>query len=471
MEEVEKDPRSKDALDTCKQLMDLSIGEFIKSLDGMGEFHLQDLDKFLMNVKVWLNGAVTYMDTCVDGFENTTTDAGQKMKELLTSSMHMSSNALAIISDFADTVSDWNVTKFLGRRLLHDSETPSWVDHRRLLDAKTNSFKHKPDVTVALDGSGDVKSINEALTKVPEKSKKPFIIYIKAGVYAEYVEVNKHMTNVVFVGEGGKKSVITGNKNFIDGINTYRTATVAIQGDHFTAINMGFENSAGPHKHQAVALRVQGDKSIFFNCSMDGYQDTLYVHTMRQFYRDCTISGTIDFIFGNALAVFQNCKFVVRKPMSNQQCIVTAQGRKEKFQPSAIVIQGGSIVSDPEFYPVRFDNKAYLARPWKNFSRTIIMDTFIDDLIQPDGYLPWQTEFGFSGMDTCFYAEYHNYGPGSDKSKRVKWAGIWNLNSKAAHWFAPSKFFHGGDWIEDKGIPFFASIPEHHKHKKTVLKW
>jgi pectinesterase len=229
MQEVEKDPRSKDALDTCKQLMDLSIGEFTRSLDGMGEFHIQNLDKFLMNVKVWLNGAVTYMDTCVDGFENTTTDAGKKMKELLTSSMHMGSNALAIISDFADTVSDWNVTNLLGgRRLLDDSDTPSWADHRILLDSKTKTFKHEPDVTVALDGSGDVKSINEALTKVPEKSKKPFVIFIKAGIYAEYVEITKHMTNVVFIGEGGKKSVITGNKNFIDGINTYRTATVGM---------------------------------------------------------------------------------------------------------------------------------------------------------------------------------------------------------------------------------------------------
>jgi pectinesterase len=209
--------------------MDLSIGEFTRSLDGMGEFHIQNLDKFLMNVKVWLNGAVTYMDTCVDGFENTTTDAGKKMKELLTSSMHMGSNALSIISDFADTVSDWNVTNILGgRRLLHDSDTPSWVDHRILLDAKTKSFKQKPDVTVALDGSGDAKSINEALTKAPEKSKKPFVIFIKAGIYAEYVEITKHMTHVVFIGEGGKKSVITGNKNFIDGINTYRTATVGM---------------------------------------------------------------------------------------------------------------------------------------------------------------------------------------------------------------------------------------------------
>lgn len=245
----------------------------------------------------------------------------------------------------------------------------------------------------------------------------------------------------------------------------------AIQGDHFVAINMGFENSAGPHKHQAVALRVQADKSIFYNCSMDGYQDTLYAHTMRQFYRDCTISGTIDFVFGNALAVFQNCTFVVRKPMENQQCIVTAQGRKEIQQPSGIVIQGGSIVSDPEFYSVRFENKAYLARPWKNYSRTIIMDTYIDDLIDADGYLPWQGLEGPSGMDTCFYAEYHNIGPGSDKSKRVKWAGIWNLNSKAARWFSPSKFFHGTDWIEVTGIPCFPGVPKHHRHKKTILNW
>ncbi|CAK8572490.1 unnamed protein product [Lathyrus sativus] len=470
--EVEKDPRSKDALDTCKNLMNLSIGELLRSLDGIGSLDLNDIDQILMNLKVWLSGAVTYIDTCLDGFENTSTDGGIKMKELLTSSMHMSSNALAIISDFADAISHWNATKIAGRRLLRDSKsTPSWVEHHNLVDVNTNTLKQIPNVTVALDGSGDFKSINEALMKVPVKSKKAFVIYIKEGVYREYIEVTKHMTHVVFVGDGGQKTRITGNKNFIDGINTYNTATVAIQGDHFTAINMGFENSAGPHKHQAVALRVQGDKSILFNCSMDGYQDTLYVHAMRQFYRDCTISGTIDFVFGNALSVFQNCKFVVRKPMSNQKCIVTAQGRKERFHPSAIVIQGGSIVSDPDFYPVRFDHKAYLARPWKNFSRAIFMDTFIDDLIHPDGYMPWQTPEGFSGMDTCFYAEYHNYGPGSNKSKRVRWAGIRNLNSKTAHLFAPSKFFHGGDWIQATGIPYFSAIPQHHKHNKTFIKW
>ncbi|XP_027346615.1 pectinesterase-like [Abrus precatorius] len=463
MHEVEKEPRAKMALETCKQLMNLSIEELRRSLDGIGEFDLRNLEEILMNLKVWLSGAVTYQDTCLDGFENSTSEASKRMEELLTQSMHMSSNILAIVTELADSVADWNVTQLLGRRLLLEHSD----DRRRILDA----FKLKPNVTVAMDGSGDCRSVNEALKKVPEENERPFVIYIKEGIYPEYVEVTEQMTHVFFVGDGGKRTRITGHKNFIDGINTYKTATVAIQGNYFVAINMGFENSAGPEKHQAVALRVQGDKSIFYNCSMDGYQDTLYVHTMRQFYRDCTISGTIDFVFGNALAVFQNCTFVVRKPMKNQQCIVTAQGRKERQQPSAIVIQGGSIVSDPEFYPVRFENKAYLARPWKNYSRTVVMDTYIDDLIHPDGYLPWQGPEGPTGMDTCFYVEYHNTGPGSDKLKRVNWAGIWNLNSKAARLFAPSKFFHGSDWIEDIGIPYYPGVPDHHRHKKTILPW
>ena len=153
-----------------------------------------------MNLKVWLSGAVTYQDTCLDGFENTTSDAGKKMKDLLTIGMHMSSNALAIVTDLADTVNDWNITKSFGRRLLQDSELPSWVDQHRLLNENASPLKRKPNVTVAIDGSGDFKSINEALKQVPEKNRKPFVIYIKEGVYQEYVEVTKKMTHVVFIG-------------------------------------------------------------------------------------------------------------------------------------------------------------------------------------------------------------------------------------------------------------------------------
>lgn len=125
---------------------------------------------------------------------------------------------------------------------------------------------------------------------------------------------------------------------------------------------------------------------------MDAFQDTLYAHAHRQFYRDCTISGTIDFIFGDALAVFQNCQMFVKKPLENQQCIVTTSGRSERRSASAIVLQNCTISADPAYYPLRNTNKAYLGRPWKDYSRTIIMQSQIDDLIQPQGWLAgWAT--------------------------------------------------------------------------------
>ncbi|KAL2345643.1 hypothetical protein Fmac_006928 [Flemingia macrophylla] len=477
MQEAEKDPMTKQALDTCKQLIHLSMGELTRSLERFNKFDLNNIDAILTSLKVWLSGAITYEETCLDAFENTTTEAGHKMQEILQAAMHMSSNGLAIITELSKTLSEMHVTKSnaaAGRRLLtnvddlpvlgHEDDElfdlPDWVEDRagvRKLLHMTGR-KRMANVVVAKDGSGNFTTINEALKHVPMKNLRPFVIYIKEGVYNEYVEVYKNMTHVVFIGDGGKKSIITGNKNFIDGVGTYRTASAAISGDFFVAIGMGFENTAGAEKHQAVALRVQSDRSIFYKCRMDGYQDTLYAHTMRQFYRDCIISGTIDFVFGDAVAVLQNCTFVVRKPMENQQCIVTAQGRKEKHQPSGLVIQGGAIVSDPKYYPVRFDNKAYLARPWKNYSRTIFMDTYIGDLITPDGYMPWQTVEGLTGMDTCFYAEFNNRGPGADKSKRVKWQGVKSLNTEGITNFLPSQFFHGDDWIRVTRVPYYSGV-------------
>lgn len=210
------------------------------------------------------------------------------------------------------------------------------------------------------------------------------------------------------------------------------------------AKNIGFENTAGAEKHQAVALRVQSDMAVFYNCSMDGYQDTLYAHVNRQFYRDCTISGTIDFIFGDAAAVFQNCTFLVRKPLINQQNIVTAQGRKESRQPTAIVLQNCTITAHPELYPVRKDFRTYLGRPWKEFSRTIIMESFIDDLIQPDGWMPWEGDWG---LKTCFYTEFNNWGPGSNKTDRVKWLGVKTITQDIARNFTPELFIGGNEWI------------------------
>lgn len=188
---------------------------------------------------------------------------------------------------------------------------------------------------------------------------------------------------------------------------------------------------------------------------MDAFQDTLYTHAHRQFYRDCTISSTIDFIFGDALAVFQNCQMFVKKPLENQQCIVTASGRSERRSASAIILQNCTISADPAYYPLRNINKAYLGRPWKDYSRTVIMQSQIDDLIQPQGWLPWMGNFA---LNTCFYAEYGNRGAGSATKERVKWRGIKNITAQHITDFTPKVFFKGDAWITTTGVPYSPGI-------------
>ncbi|KAL0426736.1 UNVERIFIED_CONTAM: Pectinesterase/pectinesterase inhibitor 3 [Sesamum latifolium] len=143
----------------------------------------------------------------------------------------------------------------------------------------------------------------------------------------------------MFVGDGRTTTIITANRNVVDGSTTFNSATVAVVGDGFLARDITFQNTAGPSKHQAVALRVNADLCAFYRCDMLAYQDTLYVHSLRQFYTGCIIAGTVDFIFGNAAAVLQNCDIHARRPNPGQRNMVTAQGRDDPNQNTGIVIQ------------------------------------------------------------------------------------------------------------------------------------
>ncbi|KAF3456261.1 hypothetical protein FNV43_RR00911 [Rhamnella rubrinervis] len=458
LKELAKDPRANQALENCEELMDYAIDDLQESFTKLGAFDVTKLDEYVEDLKVWLGGAVTYEQTCLDGFENTTGEAGERMKSILKTAQELTSNGLAMVTEIYNILmsSNINVPAPQHRRLLNEEEeTPSWVNERKrkLLAATPSTIK--ADVVVAKDGSGKYKTVNEALNDIPKNSNTTFVIYIKEGVYAETVILDKTKTHVMMIGDGPTKSVITGNKNWADGVQTFKTATVSIIGSNFIAKDMGFENSAGAEKHQAVALRVQSDLSIFYNCQMDGYQDTLYTHAHRQFYRDCTISGTIDFIFGDAAVVFQNCKMIVRKPMDTQSCIVTAQGRTDRRSPSAIILQNCAITGDPEYLAVKDVNKAYLGRPWKPYSRTIIMQSQIDGMIQPEGWMPWAGDFG---INTCFYSEFNNRGPGSDTSKRAKWKGVKTMTPEHAVDFTPGRFLRGDTWIKPTGIPYISGM-------------
>ncbi|KAI3810484.1 hypothetical protein L1987_20100 [Smallanthus sonchifolius] len=452
MKEIDKDPRTNDAVKSCKELAGLAAIDLRRSFENINIFNLNDLGQALFQLKIWMSGAISYEQTCLDGFEKTEGDFGERMKKFLNQSMELTSNCLALITDFSQAFQAFGVPPTANRRLLNnDYSLPEWVDDTKRRILEDEPVKMVPNVTIAQDGSGNFNSINEALKGIPVNGEDMYVIYIKEGIYNEIIRIPKNLTHVTVIGDGPDRTKITGSLNFIDGITTYHTATFAVAGDFFMAKDIGFENTAGPEKHQAVALRVSADRTIFYNCRMDGYQDTLYTHTYRQFYRECTISGTIDFIFGDGAVVLQNCIMIVRKPKDNQNCIVTAQGRKEVRQPTGLVLQNCSIVADPIYFPVRMQQKSYLGRPWKQFSRTIIMESFIDDLIQPQGWLPWNETFAF---DTLFYTEFNNHGPGSSKLQRVQWPGVKELSAKRIHRFTAGKFIIGDRWIPPTGVPY-----------------
>ncbi|KAG6467446.1 hypothetical protein ZIOFF_074702 [Zingiber officinale] len=124
------------------------------------------------------------------------------------------------------------------------------------------------------------------------------------------------MENLMMTGDGIDATVVTGNRSVKDGYRTFQTPTFGVSGNGFIARDMTFQNTAGPEKEQAVALLSQSNQSVFYRCSFKGYQDTLCVQSQTQFYRNCDVYGTIDFIFGNAAVVFQNCNLCVRRPMN-----------------------------------------------------------------------------------------------------------------------------------------------------------
>ncbi|CAN1354958.1 Putative pectinesterase/pectinesterase inhibitor 28 [Linum perenne] len=456
-------PMTHQAIETCKELMNMSIAELQDCMDKVQEqLDFAQLDDYMDDLSTWLSAAMTYQQTCLDGFVNVSTDVGDKMHKLMNVSMQLTTNGLDIVTGLNTLLNSFNPEIAEDGSVVNlpvlghgDTPYPTWVPDREKKDFSKPAAEIA-DITVAADGSGDYETVKEALDQILEKKKKVgevVVVYIKEGIYEEYVEVKKKIDNLVLIGDGADRTLITGDKSFVDGVGTFKTPTVAVVGNYFFAKNLRIENSAGPEKHQAVALRVSADFAVFYNCTFDGYEDTLYTHTKRQFYRDCTISGTVDYIFGDAAAVFQNCLFLIRKPLDNQSCIVTAQGRKQRHQPSAIIIQNGTITASPELKsdPDKAKVKSYLGQPVKNFSRTIIMESYIDDVIDPEGWVTWM---GTAGTKTCWYGEYGNYGPGANTSGRVTWKGIKNMTLARAVDFSPERFIRSDPWVKATGIPY-----------------
>ncbi|KAF1892044.1 hypothetical protein Lal_00036397 [Lupinus albus] len=439
------------AIEDCKELLDFSVSELAWSLGEMRRIREGDNNvEYEGNLEAWLSAALSNQDTCIEGFEGTDRKLESYISGSLTQVTQLISNVLSLYTQlhslpFRPPRKNNNTNTLITK---HDEswKFPEWMNEndKELLKSMPNGAH---DAVVALDGSGNYRTINEAVNAAPSHSNKKYVIYVKKGIYKENVDMKKKMTNIMLVGDGIGRTIITSNRNFMQGWTTFRTATLAVSGKGFIAKDMSFRNTAGPVNHQAVALRVDSDQSAFFRCSIEGYQDTLYAHSLRQFYRECEIYGTIDFIFGNGAAVLQNCKIYTRVPLPLQKVTITAQGRKSPHQNTGFTIQDSYILAT---------QPTYLGRPWKEYSRTVYINTYMSSKVQPQGWLEW---FGNFALETLWYGEYRNYGPGSSLKGRVKWHGYHIIkDAMAANFFTVQRFINGDSWLPRTGIKFTSGL-------------
>ncbi|KAG6668988.1 hypothetical protein I3843_01G203600 [Carya illinoinensis] len=447
--------REKTALHDCLETIDDTLDELH---EAVVDLHLYPNKKSLTlhadDLKTLISSAITNQETCLDGFSHDGAD--KRVRKVLLAGQvhveHMCSNALAMIKNMTDT-DIANEGKTTNRKLKEEVDGVKWpewlsVADRRLLQSSSVT----PNVVVAADGSGDYKTVSEAVAAAPSNSKTRYVIRIKAGVYRENVEVSKKKKNIMFLGDGRTSTIITASRNVVDGSTTFTSATVAAVGERFLARGITFQNTAGPSKHQAVALRVGSDLSAFYECDMLAYQDTLYVHSNRQFFVNCLVAGTVDFIFGNAAVVFQDCDIHARRPNSGQKNMVTAQGRMDPNQNTGIIIQKCRIGATSDLQQVKSNFPTYLGRPWKEYSRTVIMQSSISDVIDPIGWHIWDGTFA---LNTLFYGEYQNTGAGAGTSKRVSWKGYKVITSASeAGAYTPGSFLAGSSWLDSTGFPY-----------------
>ena len=290
-----------------------------------------------------------------------------------------------------------------------------------------SSFTDRYDIVVSADGNGDYTTVQEAVNAIPNYSHKEITtVFIRKGVYKETVNIPHTKFRVHFIGEDVENTIITDGRYAKQNwpgrdfpVGTSGSATIYIHASYITFENITFENSAGEGKEigQAVAVFTDGDFLFFKNCRFLGNQDTLYTYgrfgkfggIKRNYFLDCYIEGTTDFIFGTSIAYFENC-LIHSKKNSYITAASTLQGQKYGY-----VFKNCTLTADPGV------DKCYLGRPWGAYAKTVFIDCELGAHILPDGWHDWEKEGKPDTKKNSYYAEYGSKGPGA-RGPRVKWA-------------------------------------------------
>ncbi|XP_042035392.1 pectinesterase-like [Salvia splendens] len=422
------DSRERAALSDCSEFYCLSVEHLSQSLHpGLGSTPF--------DVQIWLSTALTNLDSC------RTSMAEQSVAHPFFMRNHASeliTKALAINAEMVGPGS---------QKHLH-SCLPD-------VDDVPEQPRGGGAVVVAQDGSGTFRTIKEAVDGYWwRETTGRYVIHVKQGTYHEYVEIRREMKDVVMVGDGIGKTIITGDKSAKSGFSTRESATFKVMGDGFVARDMTFRNTAGPTAGQAVAVLSASDRSAFYRCSIEGYQDTLWAAANRQLFEECQIYGTIDFIFGNAAAVFQKSEIYARAPLHGHKVVITAQGREQDNQPTGFSIVNCRFEADPSQKQEVWKFKAYLGRPWKDYARVVFIRSYLDGMLDPAGWMDWDDK-----GDTVYYGEYGNYGPGSGTNMRVTWPGVRIIQDvQEAENFTVTNFIGGQQWLPQSGVPFSSGL-------------
>ncbi len=285
--------------------------------------------------------------------------------------------------------------------------------------------------TVAADGSADFKTVQAAVDAAPSTGTT---IQIRPGTYREKLTIAKPHIQLRGTGSDASKTILSYDDSAGTAGGTTKSASVTVSGDDFYAENLTMENTFSrtrPLTHegsQAVALRISGDRSVLRNVRFLGYQDTLYAtgKPSRQYFADCYIEGSVDFIFGDARAFFENCEI---RSKAHPVVFITAQSKLHADEKSGYVFDHCRLTADPEAKVV------YLGRPWRGFASVVFMNTQMGPWIAPEGWHEWEHD-GKASLPTAFYAEYKSSGPGANQARQ-------QLSDAEAKKFMLTTFFDG----------------------------
>lgn len=302
-----------------------------------------------------------------------------------------------------------------------------------LMIAATASAQKK--IVVAPDGSGDFTSVQAALDKIPAGNKMPVSIFVKKGIYKEVITVDARKEFVSLIGEDKSNTILTYNNHAGtklengDTLNTWTCASFFVYGNNFHAENITFENNAGFTAGQAVALRIEANRASFVNCRMIGNQDVLFLsgNGVKQYFKDCYIEGTTDFIFGAATAVFEHCHI-----HSKKNSHITAASTNN-------IIPYGFVFFDCKLTADSTIHKVSLGRPWSPTASVTYINCWMDKHIIPEGWNNWKNP---ANESTARYAEYNSSGPGANPAARVKWSK--QLNSEEVKQYTLKNIL--GEW-------------------------